>query len=112
MTKLCSSLTYSQSELDVLDSCLSIKSYCTSGLLINVLSDKFLIEELQIYTNRINHPMYCESEEKYFLKLVVKADELSTSGELETAIELYKRAIKLNDFDIYPKNQLKKLKNN
>lgn len=56
--------------------------------------------------------MHCESEEKYFLKLVVKADELSTSGELETAIELYKRAIKLNDFDIYPKNQLKKLKNN
>lgn len=96
-----------QQIIKVADSLFYSKNVCDASILYYLAKHFSKNEHPDNMLAKVNHPIHCDGVDKFYFKVILKADEYYRKNELEKAKELYRRGIILNPWDDYPKTQIK-----
>lgn len=96
----------------VADSLSYSKNVCDASILYYLAKDYSKNEYPDSMLAKVNHPIHCEGVDKFYFKIIIKADQYYLTKDFQKALDLYKRGLILNPWDKYPQNQIKLINKN
>jgi len=95
-----------QQIVKVADSLFYSKNVCDASILYYLAKDFSKNEYPDSMLAKVNHPIHCDRVDKFYFKIITKADQYYQTKDFQKAFDLYKRGLILNPWDEYPQNQI------